>query len=35
VWTVEGSLPDGWDGGVAIVEIAKRDGEILSVTHGR
>ena len=35
VWTVEGSLPDGWNGGVAIVEIAKVDGEILRVSHGK
>jgi hypothetical protein len=35
VWTVEGSLPDGWDGGVAIAEIAKKDGKILRVSHGK
>ena len=35
VWTVEGSLPKGWDGGVAIAEIAKRDGRILRVSHGK
>ena len=35
VWTVEGSLPKGWDGGVAIAEISKRDGRILRVSHGK
>jgi hypothetical protein len=36
VWIVEGSLPSGWQhGGVAIAEIAKRDGRILRVSHGK
>jgi hypothetical protein len=35
VWTVEGSLPDGWDGGVAIAQIAKSDGRVLLVIHGK
>jgi hypothetical protein len=35
VWTVEGSLPKDWDGGVAIAEISKRDGRILRVSHGK
>jgi hypothetical protein len=35
VWTVEGSLPPGWDGGVAIAEISASDGTILRVSHGR
>jgi hypothetical protein len=35
VWTVEGSLPEGWRGGVAIVEISKQDGRILRVSHGK
>jgi len=33
VWTVEGTLPAGDLGGVALVEIAKSDGRILRVTH--
>lgn len=33
VWTVEGSLPAGSVGGVAIAEIAKDDGKILRVIH--
>jgi hypothetical protein len=33
VWTVEGSLPAGSVGGVAIAEIAKNDGKILRVIH--
>src|SRR6266850_2616183 len=35
VWTVQGSLPKGWAGGVAIAEISKSDGRILRVSHGR
>ena len=35
VWTVEGSLPEGMKGGVAIAEIAKADGRILRVSHGK
>jgi hypothetical protein len=34
-WIVEGSLPKGWLGGVALAEIAKDDARILRVTHGR
>jgi hypothetical protein len=33
VWVVEGSLPAGSVGGVAIAEIAKDDGKILRVIH--
>ncbi|MBB6341948.1 hypothetical protein HNP49_002116 [Pseudomonas fluvialis] len=35
VWTVEGSLPKGWKGGVAIVEISQENGAILRVSHGK
>jgi hypothetical protein len=35
VWTVEGSLPEDWLGGVAVAEIAKDDGCILRVSHGK
>lgn len=35
IWTVEGSLPKGWLGGVAVAEIAKDDGRILRVSHGQ
>lgn len=35
VWTVTGTLPKGLKGGVAIVEIAKEDGRILYVSHGK
>jgi hypothetical protein len=40
VWTVEGSLPKGIlggmiKGGVAIAEIAKSDGKILRISHGK
>jgi hypothetical protein len=34
-WIVEGSLPKGILGGVARAEIAKRNGRILRVTHGK
>ena len=35
VWIVQGSVPTGTRGGVAYAEIAKRDGRIIRVTHGR
>lgn len=35
VWIVEGSLPKGWIGGVALAEIWKEDGRILRVSHGK
>lgn len=35
-WTVQGHLPqDSNRGGVAVVELSKRDGRILRVSHGR
>lgn len=35
VWTVTGSLPKGYKGGVAEADIAKDDGRILRVIHGK
>jgi hypothetical protein len=36
VWVVQGSLPKRYTiGGTAYIEIKKRDGRILKVTHGR
>jgi NTF2 fold immunity protein len=35
IWTVEGSLPKGWLGGVPEAEIAQKDGRILRISHGR
>ncbi len=40
VWTVEGTLPTGTSGGivkggVAVADIAKDDGRILRITHGK
>jgi hypothetical protein len=35
VWIVEGSLPKGCLGGVATAEIAKDDGRVLRVSHGK
>jgi hypothetical protein len=34
-WYVSGSLPSGFDGGVAEAEIAKNDGRILRISHGK
>lgn len=34
IWTVAGSLPEGWLGGVAEVEIRKSDGNVMRVIHG-
>jgi len=34
-WTIEGSLPKGWLGGVPEAEIAQRDGRILRISHGK
>jgi hypothetical protein len=33
VWRVEGSLPEGWSGGVATAFIAKDDARVLNVYH--
>jgi len=35
VWTVQGSLPKGTVGGIALAEISKDDGRILRVIHSR
>ena len=35
IWIVEGSLPNGYLGGVAEAHISKEDGRILSVKHGK
>ncbi len=35
IWTVEGTLPKNSPGGVAIAEIAKQDGRIIRVSHGK
>lgn len=35
IWIVEGSLPKHTRGGVAVAEIAKSDGRILRVSHGK
>jgi hypothetical protein len=35
VWTVTGSLPPGAVGGTAVARIAKADGRILFVIHGK
>jgi len=33
VWTVTGSLPEGYNGGTAVAEISQEDGRILKVVH--
>jgi hypothetical protein len=33
VWTVMGSLPEGYSGGTAVAEISQADGRILKVIH--
>lgn len=35
IWTVQGSLPEGFVGGVAIAEIAKADGRVIRISHGQ
>ena len=35
IWYVNGSLPKGWVGGVAEAEIAKDDGRIIRISHGK
>lgn len=35
IWTVQGSLPKGWRGGVVLAEISKTDGRILRISHGK
>ena len=34
IWTVEGSLPEGWVGGVAMARISQKDGTVLETGHG-
>lgn len=33
VWTVEGSVPPGADGGAAIIRLCRRNGMVLSIIH--
>lgn len=35
VWVIAGTLPAGSRGGVAHIEISRRDGRILLLSHGR
>ena len=35
IWTVTGHLDEGYFGGVAEIQIAKSDGRILGVSHGK
>ncbi|WP_165759122.1 NTF2 fold immunity protein [Niastella yeongjuensis] len=33
VWIVEGTLPEGADGGTVYIELSKRDYKLLKLTH--
>ncbi len=35
IWTITGTLPRGFLGGVALIQIAKKDGRIVRVSHGK
>ena len=35
VWFVHGHLPEGWVGGVAEVTLAKKDGRVIRMIHGK
>ena len=35
VWIIDGTLPKGLLGGVAIIEIAKKDAKVIRVSHGK
>jgi len=35
IWKIEGTLKEGKRGGVAYVEIDKKNGKIYKITHGR
>lgn len=35
IWTVSGSLPQGWNGGVATIRIDKKTGTVISYIHGK
>ena len=35
VWIVDGTLPEGMKGGTPHIEIQKKDGKILGVSHGK
>jgi hypothetical protein len=35
VWTVYGTLPQGWRGGTPMLAIRKEDGRVLDVWHGQ
>ncbi len=35
IWTVTGTLCEGCDGGVALIEISKANAKIIRVSHGK
>jgi len=35
VWVITGTLPEGLIGGVALIEISKKDAKIIRVSHGK
>lgn len=35
VWVITGTLPEGLMGGVAIIEISKKNAKVIRVSHGK
>lgn len=35
IWVIEGTLPDGFDGGVPYAEINSKTCKIISISHGK
>ena len=35
VWIILGTLPEGFMGGVAMIEISKKDAKVIRVSHGK
>jgi len=35
IWVITGTLPEGLMGGVAIIELSKKDAKVIRVSHGK
>ena len=35
IWYVEGSLPEGYKGGVPLIQIKKSNSQVIKVSHGK
>jgi len=35
VWAVRGTLPEGWIGGVAEIDLCQSNGRVLTIAHGQ